>query len=125
MTGLKDTSGFKDELIAGGQGGAVSRHIYGHAGSILAYGPAGSVASYGQQAGDYGQQFLPNRTEGEANAEIADDIAARKIADAILNALVGLNFDRWMNKTTCDPACDSKNAVYQGLSKAISDILCK
>ncbi|MFL6604736.1 MAG: RHS repeat-associated core domain-containing protein [Steroidobacteraceae bacterium] len=65
--------GFKPPLVSGGQGGAVSRHIYGHGGAALVYpyGP-GATASYANQAIDYLQQFQKGRTQGEAAAEIAE-----------------------------------------------------
>jgi len=81
-TVLKDTSGFKSNLIRG-QGGAVSRHIYGHAGAVLFVSVAGHLASYGQQIADgIIQPTLDptRRATGESQAEVADDIAARAIA---------------------------------------------
>jgi RHS repeat-associated protein len=84
---LKDVSGFKSNLISGGQGGAVSRHIYGHAGAILRYGRvAGGIASYINQDIDYWQRFQKGRTEEESEAEIADDVASREVASALRKA---------------------------------------
>jgi RHS repeat-associated protein len=89
-TTLPNFDDFLDDLVAGGQEGAVSRHIYGHAGAIM-YGqsplgvsPVGYFVSYWNQFWDWEQRF--HRTRAESNAEIADDRAARRVADAIRKA---------------------------------------
>jgi len=93
-TTLKDAGGFKDNLTAGGQGGAVSRHIYGHGGAVLKYdsgwpfhkSAAGAAASYLNEGIDFAQRFQKGRTKAESEAEIADDRAARAIADILRDA---------------------------------------
>jgi RHS repeat-associated protein len=91
-TTLKDTVGFKENLVGGGQGGAVSRHIYGHGGALM-YGqssvgisPAGYAASYIQQGLDYIQRFNEGRTKAESRAEIAGNKAGRAVANALRDA---------------------------------------
>jgi len=86
-TTLTNATGFRSELVAGGQGGAVSRHVYGHAGAILRYGwIIGHGASALNETIDWAQRFQPGRTSQESNAEIADDWAARKAASELENA---------------------------------------
>ena len=92
QTTLGDTTGFNPQLTAGGQGGAVSRHIYGHAGAVMAYdsafdnSPLGASASYINQAVDYFQRFQKGRSKAESRAEIAGDRAARAVARALRDA---------------------------------------
>ena len=74
-TTLSDVTGFKESLISGGQAGAVSRHIYGHAGAILRFGFVGGDVSLLNQVMDYFQRYQKGRTESESKAEIAGDIA--------------------------------------------------
>jgi RHS repeat-associated protein len=85
-TTLKDVSGFRTELVSGGQRGGVSRHIYGHAGAILRYGRYGLAVSYFQEGIDYFQRFQEDRTKEESEAEIAGDRAARDIARVLRSA---------------------------------------
>ncbi|MDP3478236.1 MAG: RHS repeat-associated core domain-containing protein [Desulfoprunum sp.] len=86
-TTLSKPTGFRPELVAGRQGGAVSRHIYGHAGAILKHGwIIGGGASAANETIDWAQGFQPGRTRQESDAEIADDWAARKVASELENA---------------------------------------
>jgi uncharacterized protein RhaS with RHS repeats len=85
-TTLSNPTGFKSELVSGGQQGAISRHVYGHAGAILKYGwIVGGGASAVNETIDWAQRFEPGRTNEESNAEIADDWAARKVANELEN----------------------------------------
>jgi RHS repeat-associated protein len=115
-TTLKDVSGFKDELVAGGQGGAVSRHIYGHAGAPLAGGWWGVGASYYQQLVDHLQQFQAGRTAAEAAAEIAGDRAGRQVADALSRA--------YGDERKCKSQKD-KDDAKDALRDVLKKILCK
>ena len=87
-TTLSTFDGFRSELVAGGQGGAVSRHVYGHAGVVLAYpyGP-GLAGSYANQWLDRAQRYQRGRTKDESSAEIAGDRAARRVAEALDDAM--------------------------------------
>ncbi len=86
-TTLKDVSGFKSELVSSGQRGAVSRHIYGHAGAVLRYGAVvGSAGSYANRFIDYYQRFQEGRKSAESEAEIAGDIAGRAVGAALREA---------------------------------------
>jgi RHS repeat-associated protein len=87
-TTLDAYDGFKPDLVAGGQGGDVSRHIYGHGGAVLAYplGP-GLGVSLLEQTVDYLQRFQEGRTDAESSAEIAGDRAARQVAQSLNGAM--------------------------------------
>lgn len=87
-TTLDAYDGFKPELVAGGQGGDVSRHIYGHGGAVLAYplGPGLGVSLF-EQTVDYLQRFQEGRTEAESSAEIAGDRAGRQVAQSLSDAM--------------------------------------
>lgn len=114
-TTLKEFDGFKDELVAGGQGGAVSRHVYGHGGALLwgespaGLSPAGYAASYLQQSIDYIQRFQKGRTKTESRAEIADDKAGRAVGNTLRDAYHN-------GKATCN---------LDKLRKQLMDLLCK
>jgi RHS repeat-associated protein len=104
-TTLKDFDGFKDELVGGGQGGAVSRHIYGHGGAVLRYGALGKAASYANQGLDWAQRFQKGRSKEESEAEIASNKAARQVADDVQASYKGdKDSDKLrdkLNKTLC------------------------
>jgi RHS repeat-associated protein len=91
-TTLPDVDGFKDELVAGGQGGEVSRHVYGHGGVLMYYqspmglSPVGYAASYWEQLKDFRQRYWKGRTAEESRAEIADYKAARDVANLLRDA---------------------------------------
>jgi RHS repeat-associated protein len=74
-TVLSAVDGFRPELVASGQNGSVARHIYGHAGAVLAY-PAGvgKTASVRIPV-DAGPQFrtMPGRDSGACRATIPED----------------------------------------------------
>jgi hypothetical protein len=120
-TTLSGFDGFKYDLVSGGQGGQVSRHIYGHGGAVLAYpyGP-GSAASYANQAIDFGQQFLKGRTKGEAAAEIADDRAARRVADAFDDAMT-----KRLELQKQKGLCINMPVLQMDLTQQIKGILCE
>jgi hypothetical protein len=120
-TTLHTYDGFRDELVSGGQGGAISRHIYGHGGAVLAYpyGP-GATASYANQAIDYFQQFQKGRTKGEADAEIADDRAARRVADALDHAMT-----ERVNLQKQKGLCVNTPLLEKNLRQQIEGILCE
>jgi hypothetical protein len=120
-TTLRTYDGFRNELVSGGQGGDVSRHIYGHGGAVLAYphGP-GSAASYGNQAIDYFQQFEKGRTKGEADAEIADDRAARRVADALDKAMA-----ERLELQKQKGLCINMPVLEMDLTQQIEGILCQ
>jgi hypothetical protein len=123
-TTLTEYDGFKPELTAGGQGGDVSRHVYGHAGAVLAYPhgysiPPGLAASYFEQGWDYLQCFQKGRTKEESVAEIAGDRAARKVASA-LNAAM----KTWREAEEVANACVDTRKITSDLRDALESILC-
>jgi hypothetical protein len=88
---LEDFSGFKDELIDGGQNGAVGRHIYGHGGAILQYhsSPVGYIGYIGSIV-NIGVDIFQNKGK-ETDAELADDFAAWGVAHDLLKASIRMN----------------------------------
>ncbi len=119
-TTLSTSDGFKNELVAGGQGGAVSRHIYGHAGSVLAapFGPGAGV-SYAHQAIDYFQRFDKGRNQAETDAEIADDRAARRVAETLDEAM-----QKRVNAEKQTGGCIDTTNMSDDLKKQLEAILC-
>ncbi len=115
-TTLNDVTGFKENLISGGQRGAVSRHIYGHAGAVLRYGSViGGAASYFNQGIDYLQRYQEGRTVKESQAEIAGDIAGRQVSSEF-------------GKIKGSDECESQKEVTEKesrLREKLRDILCK
>jgi RHS repeat-associated protein len=121
-TTLRTYDGFKNQLVNGGQGGAVSRHIYGHAGAVLAYPYGlGATVSYGNQALDYLQQYGKGRTAAEAAAEVANDRAARHVADA-LNGAMKIRLEQ---QAKYENQCIDIRGISDDLKKLLESILCK
>lgn len=119
-----NATGFKPSLVSGGQGGQVSRHIYGHAGAVLAYpyGP-GTAASFANQGIDYAQRFQKGRTAAQSEAEIADDQAARNVADALADAFK--RRDDAVAAAAQQQQCPNISGISADLEKALRNILCK
>jgi hypothetical protein len=100
------TDGFKSDLISGGQGGDVYKHIYGHAGAILIGNSGAKLPVFGKSGYQYSNDNLaldidqrdhpekyPGQTTAEGAAEVRDDYAARDIG-----ALMGQRMHGNMNR---------------------------
>lgn len=112
------TTGYKNDLVGGGQRGDVSRHIYGHSGAYLLL-PA---ISYGNQLIDYGQRYQAGRTIAESTAEIAGDIAGRAIARAMLNAQEKKNARE--RAAEANGQCALTADIESDLEDFLKDVLC-
>ena len=109
---LTGTSGFKDELIAHGQGLEVGRHIYGAAGGFIA---GGLVAPALLQTYRDVFEFAQSRgTRLENLTEIRGNVAGAKVGAAISAANISSAFG---NKCESDTKSD--------LAQTIAGILCQ
>ncbi len=77
-------SGYKAPLTAGGQGSDIERHVFGHAGAVLAGGVAGMGVSLVNATIDFRQRY--SRGLAESRAEILDDAVAWQVASEIAQA---------------------------------------
>ena len=111
-------TGFKPILIQGGQNEAMTRHIYGHAGSLLVGGFVGHGVSYLNQAIDYFQRFQNGRTKTESEAEIADDIAGRSTAIILDLYGYGYYYSIWDWRS-------EQELIEQELTPKLRRIFCK
>lgn len=108
---LTSADGFRQELIDGGQGVAVGRHIYAAAGGYLINdGP--SIAVFGSIV-DLGQTVTSGNF-AQRRAEIRGNAAGAKIGAAIKTA---------MNMADGESKC-KKEKIEKELSGLISSILC-
>ncbi len=107
---LAENHGFRGELVSGGQGGAVSRHILGVAGFRLSYK---NFLADGQKILDVLELFTNDEKykTGESLAEIADNNAADQVADALNDAF---------SKCKAD-----KQKAKEDLRNALMKILCE
>lgn len=110
-------AGFRPELVAGGQLREVARHIDGHAGAVLAVPVAGELASAYEESVDYFQRFEFGRTAAESMAEMADDAAAREVANALISAT-----REWQRVSGSGSSGDLDPALH--LYARLSSILC-
>jgi RHS repeat-associated protein len=112
---LSLVTGFKPELVSGGQRGGVSRHIYGHAGVLLQYGSMiGGAISQAVGAQDYLQRYQKGRTTAESEAELAGNRAAREVAKLFKTA-----FENRKQKNAC------MSAITDKLRDDLSNVLCQ
>jgi hypothetical protein len=109
---FRDYTGFKPELIAGGQNAGVMNHIYGHGGAIVKYGLLGYFGSLYNQGLDWSELRFGNRPL-EKTAEIADDRAGREVGMELLRAFARRS----------EGGCQTKQANI--LNTNLHNILCQ
>ncbi|PXF62562.1 RHS repeat-associated core domain-containing protein [Kangiella spongicola] len=107
------TSGFRPELVSGGQNGDVIRHVYMNAGGVVTGGNAAYSVYGGMQALDHADLARGSKTP-EAMAEMAGNLAGAKVGDAI-----NKSFDKIKNGSECE-----KQTAIDQLKSQIGDILC-
>lgn len=118
-TTLSNPTGFDPALVAGGQDGAVSRHIYGHAGATLILIGVSRI----NNVIDYNQRFDDGRTVAESQAEMAGNMAGRRVASAMRSARRDAT-QRW-RKANKDKQCVNSNITENELQKKLEGILCR
>ncbi len=108
---LSSTDGFKQQLVGGGQGVAVGRHVYAAAGGYLMTGDA-SIAILGTLK-DL-QQWTTKGNWPQRSAEINGNIAGAK---------VGLSMKTAMSLSEGASGC-GKSRIGKELSSLVASILC-
>ncbi len=116
LRGIQD---FREELVGGWQGTDLSRHINGHAGALLRYGVSGQVVSLFYMLVDQRQRLDPEPRSFEVDAEIAGNLAGRKVA-----ALIQRASKEWQRVRTGPHSWRSFSQVSEELSTELDTVLC-